>query len=161
VPVNLAAPAAWAVAAGAGLTFAVYGILESAGPVERAEAVVEASHDYEPGSGGDHAYHLVLRTASGERFEAEGSEKGLHLRSGDDVRIEISAVGREVQAVVVHRRPIGTDAGESLAFWAVLLGGGALAGALSHAAATERPLPAALSTVAGLGAGVAPVLLLF
>jgi hypothetical protein len=29
------------------------------------------------------------------------------------------------------------------------------------AAATQRPLPAALSTVAGLGAGVAPVLLLF
>ncbi|MFJ7210344.1 hypothetical protein [Amycolatopsis sp. NPDC098790] len=160
MPVSLAAPAAWAVAAGAGLTFAVYGILESAGPVERVEAVVEA-RDVSRSESGTSTYHLVLRTASGERFEADGTEKGLGVRPGANVRIEISAVGREVQALVVYRRRIGTDAGEGLAFWAVLLGGGALAGALSNAARTGRPLPAALTTVAGLGAGVAPVLLLF
>ncbi|GLY41336.1 hypothetical protein Amsp01_073590 [Amycolatopsis sp. NBRC 101858] len=160
MPGGLVAPAAWAVAAGAGLTFAVYGILESVGPVERAEAVVEVSHDYASGST-KHIYHLVLRTASGELFEAEGSEKGLGVRVGDDVGIEISAVGREVQAVRVYRRRVPTDAGESLAFWAVLAGGGALVGALAKAAETRRALPAALSTAAGLAAGVAPALLLF
>jgi hypothetical protein len=160
VPGNLAAPAAWAFAAGAGLTFALYGILESVGPVERAEATVEASEN-DGSVTGTPTYRLVLRTASGERFEASGKEKGLDVPAGQQVQVEISDVGREVQAIVRHRRWAGTDSGEGLAFWMVVFGGGTLIGALSTAAEIRRPLPAVLSTAAGLAAGVAPVLPLF
>lgn len=160
MPGNLAAPAAWAVAAGASLAFAVYGILESVGPAEREEATVEAYEDYRSETG-TVSYELAVRTASGERLETSGSEKRLGVRPGDQVQVEVSEVGREVQAVVVYRRRVATDAGEGLAFWAVLVGGGSLLGALSSASEARRPLPATLTTAAGLVVGAAPVLLLF
>lgn len=158
-------PALWAVVAGAALTLGTFWLLESVGPAGREEATVEATDPRqwpvsdEPGAG--ETRHLVLRTASGERFEAWGKDRHLGLPRGTWLQVEISVVGREVQAIEVYGRRTTVDSGGLGAFVAGLVGFGMLVTAGAAAAETDRPALAGLSVLAGLAAGVAPVLLLF
>ena len=158
-------PALWAVVAGATLTLGTFWLLESVGPAGREEAVVEAADPRqwpvsdEPGAG--ETRHLVLRTASGERFEAWGKDRHLGLSQGTWLQVEISVVGREVQAIEVYGRRTTVDSSGLGAFMAGLIGCGMLLAATAGAAETDRPALAGLTVVAGLGVGVLPVLLLF
>ena len=162
-------PALWAVVAGAALTLGMFWLLESVGPVGREEATVEAagprrwpvSDEPGAGAGASETKHLVLRTASGERFEAWGKDRHLSLSRGTWLQVEISVVGREVQAIEVYGRRTTVDSGGLGAFVAGLVGFGMLVTAGAAAAETDRPALAGLSVLAGLAAGVAPVLLLF
>ncbi|MFI5590893.1 hypothetical protein ACIA5G_38000 [Amycolatopsis sp. NPDC051758] len=160
-------PALWAVVAGAALTLGMFWLLESVGPVEREEATVEATDPKqwpvsdEPGARESETKHLVLRTASGERFEAWGKDRHLSLSRGTWLQVEISVVGREVQAIEVYGRRTTVDSGGLGAFVAGLVGFGMLMTAGAAAVETDRPALAGLSVLAGLAAGVAPVLLLF
>jgi hypothetical protein len=153
-------PALWAVFAGAVLTFGSHWLLQAIGPVERAEATTEARDNHDPGSG-TRSYHLVLRTASGERFEAWGTDKRLDILPGEQVRVEISEVGHEVQGVEYYGRQVSTDGGGDLVFWSVLVGGGMLLAAVGACTEADRRVLAAAGTAAGLGVGALPVLLLF
>jgi hypothetical protein len=155
----LLVPALFGLLAGAALTFATFWLLQAVGPVERAEAFVVARDSSRSGS--ELTHHLVLRTASGERFEAWSSDKNFITRSGEPVRLEISEVGRTVRAVEVDGHRVAADTGGVLAFWVTLFGGGMLVGALAGAAESGRPVAAAVTTAASLGAGVLPVLPLF
>lgn len=151
--------ALWAALAGAALAFAVFWLLQAVGPVRPEEAEVVARDSVTTGS--ERTYHLVLRTASGERFEAWNPDAALDQRPGQPVRLEISAVGRTVRAVVVHDHRVAIDTGGVLVFWAALFGVGMLIGALAGAADTGHPVAGVLSAAAGLGAGAVPVSLLF
>ncbi|MFG1639700.1 hypothetical protein ACGFMK_05395 [Amycolatopsis sp. NPDC049252] len=160
-------PALWALLAGAALTLAAFWCLQSAGPAGWEEAVVEVADSgpstlsTEPGAGEDQKRHLVLRTASGEQFDAWGRDRHLGQPEGRWLRVEISEVGREVQAIEADGVRTAVDSSDLGAFWAVLIGGGLLLGALAACTEAKRPILAAAGMVAGLGAGALPVLLLF
>jgi hypothetical protein len=159
--------ALWAVVAGAALTLGTFWFLQAFGPSGREEAVVEAA-DYgawtpstEPGANENRAYHLIVRTASGERFETSGHGLRIGVSSGTSLQVEISDVGRELQAIEVHGRRAGVDSGGAGVFFAGLVGVGMLGTALGEALESGRPILAGLVPVAGLAAGALPVLLLF
>jgi hypothetical protein len=160
-------PALWAVVAGAAFTLAVFWFLQAVGPSGREEAIVEAADpthwpvSSEPGAGEDQQHHLVLRTASGERFEVWGRDRHLGQAEGTWLQVEISDVGREVQAIEVDGRRTTVDSGGLGVFFAALIGCGFLVGAVGAGADARRPIPAAAGAVAGLGAGVLLVLPLF
>ncbi len=160
-------PALWAVVAGAAFTLAVFWFLQAVGPSGWEEAVVESADpghwpvSTEPGAGEDQQHHLVLRTASGERFEVWGKDRHLGQPAGTWLRVEISDVGREAQAIEVHGRRTTVDSGGLGVFFAASIGFGFLAGALGACAEARRPIPAVAGAVAGLGAGALPVFLLF
>ncbi|WP_410625293.1 hypothetical protein [Amycolatopsis sp. cmx-8-4] len=160
-------PALWAVVAGAAATLAVVWFLQAVGPSGWEEAVVEAADPVqwpvstEPGAGEDQQHHLVLRTASGERFDVRGKDRHLGRPAGTWLRAEISDVGREVQAIEVDGRRTTVDSGGLGIFVAALTGLGFLAGALGACADAKRPIPAVAGAVAGLGAGVLLVSRLF
>jgi HAMP domain-containing protein len=155
----LLVPALFGLLAGAALTFATFWLLQAIGPVERAEAVVVARDSSRSGS--KLTRHLVLRTASGERFEAWSSDGNFDAWPGRPVRLEISEAGRTVRAVEVDGHRVAVDTGGVMVFWATLFGGGMLVGALAGAAESGRPVAAAVTTAASLGTGVLPVSLLF
>lgn len=152
-------PALFGLFAGAALTFAAFWLLQAVGPVERVEAVVEARDTWRSGS--EPSYHLVLRTASGEHFEAWSGDKSFGAPPGQPVRLEISDVGRTVRAVEVYGDRVEADTSGVLVFWATLFGGGMLVGTLAGAVESGRPVAAAVTTAASLGVGALPVLPLF
>jgi formate-dependent nitrite reductase membrane component NrfD len=159
--------ALWAVIAGVTLTLGTFWLLQAFGPSEREEAVVEAA-DYgewtpsdEPGANDDRAYHLVLRTASGERFETSGHGLRLGVSSGTSLQVEISDVGRELQAIEVHGRQATVGSGWAAVFFAGLVGCSMLVAALAEALESARPILAGPAVVTGLAVGALPVLLLF
>lgn len=160
-------PALWAVVAGAACTLAVFWFLQAVGPSGWEEAVVESADPVqwplstEPGAGEDQQHHLVLRTASGERFEVRGKDRHLGQSEGTWLQVEISDVGREAQAIEVYGRRTTVDSGGLGVFLAALVGFGFLSGALGACADAKRPIPAMAGAVAGLGAGALSVLLLF
>lgn len=158
--VKLLSPALLAAAAGAALAFGTYGVLESFGPSERTEAIVETRHNEQPPSG-ERLYELVFRTASGEHFKVREPDAHLDLEPGLPVGLQVSEVGRKVQAVETGDRRVSTDSLGALAWLAVVLGAGMLLVALVSATDTERPGLAWLSATAGLVVGALPVLLLF
>ena len=158
---ELIGPAVLAAVTGALLAFGTYGVLEAGGPATREEATVETRGQHVDSQAG-HLYDLAARTASGERFEVSAHDAGLDLEPGLPVRLEISEVGRSVQAVEAggHRVSTGNSAvalGVFVGLYAAML----LAWALVIAVGTGRLGAAALSMAAGLGAGALPVLLLF
>jgi hypothetical protein len=159
-------PALWAVVAGATLTLATFWLLQAVGPSGREEATVEAGDptewpvSTEPGAG-EPKHHLVFRTASGERLEAWGRDRGLRLSPGTSLQVEISVVGREVQAIEVYGRRTTVDSGGLGVFFAGLIGCGFLVGAVGACADADRRIPAVAGAVAGLGVGALPALLLF
>jgi hypothetical protein len=115
----------------------------------------------EPGAGEDQQRHLVLRTASGEQFDVWGRDRHLGRPEGTWLRVEISEVGRDVQAIEADGLRTAVDSSDLGAFWAGLIGGGLLLGAVGGGTDAERPILAAAGVVAGLGVGALPVLLLF
>ncbi len=157
---KLLSPALLAAVAGAGLAFGTYGILESFGPSERTEATVETRHNEQPPSG-ERLYELVFRTASGEHFKVREPDARLDLEPGLPVGLQVSEVGRKVQAVETGDRRVSTDSLGSVAWLAVAFGAGMLLVALVRATGTDRPGLAWVSATAGLAVGALPVLLLF
>lgn len=163
--------ALWGVVAGAALTLGTFWLLQAYGPSGREEAVVEAADhgewtpSTEPGANEDRTHHLVLRTASGERFEAQGKERKLNVSKGTWLQAEISDVGREVQAIEVDGRRVDVSSGgvEIFIFLAGLMGFQMLGFAIGEAlgASEDRPILAGPVVVAGLAAGAWPVSLLF
>jgi hypothetical protein len=161
VPAHPVVPALSAAFAGAMLSFGTYGVLDSGGPVERDEATVEARGQHDDNHVG-HLYDLVLRTASGERFEASSHDATFDLEPGLPVTLEVSEVGRSVQAVEVAGRQV--EVGNSpvaAGVFAALVAAMSLFFTLICVTETERPKLAALGAAAGFVAGVLPVLLLF
>jgi hypothetical protein len=160
-------PALWAVVAGASLALGTFWLLESVGPAGWEEAFVEKADPSqwtvsdEPGARESERHHLVLRTASGERLEASGRGRHLGVSRGTWLQVEISDIGREVQAIQVEGRRTSVESGGLGAFVAGLIGCGMLVTAGAAAVETDRPALAGLTVPAGLAAGVAPVLLLF
>ncbi|MFJ1762071.1 hypothetical protein ACIOD2_17230 [Amycolatopsis sp. NPDC088138] len=156
-----------AVFAGATLTVGTFWLLQSIGPAGWEEAVVvtadplRSPFSTEPGANEDQQRHLVLRTASGESFDVWGRDRHLGQPEGTWLRVEISDVGRDVQAIKVRGLRTAVYSNDIGAFWAALLGGGLLLGALGSCTEAKRPILAAASVVAGLGAGALPVLPLF
>ncbi|MEU4520806.1 hypothetical protein AB0F52_19150 [Amycolatopsis sp. NPDC024027] len=157
---NVISPALLAVAAGAGLAFGTFGVLASFGPSERTEAVVETRHNEQPPQG-ERLYELVFRTPSGEHFKVREPDAHLDLEPGLPVGLQVSAVGRKVQAVETGDHRVSTDSLGAVAWLAVVFGAGMLLGALVSAADTGRPGLATLSATSGLVVGALPVLLLF
>jgi hypothetical protein len=164
---ELVKSALWAVVAGAALTLGTFWLLQAFGPSGWEEAVVEATDDggwtpsTEPGANTGPTHHLVLRTASGERFEARGKDRKLGVWSGTWLQVEVSDVGRAVQAIEVDGRRVTVDSGGLGIFLVGLVGVGMLGSALGEALESGRPILAGPMLVAGLGAGALPVLLLF
>jgi hypothetical protein len=152
-------PALWAVVAGVALAFGTSWVLQALGPAEWQEATVVARDSSKPAS--EVQYHLVLETASGESFDAWGTDKKLAFRPGEAVRVEISDFGHVVQTVERHGRGASPESGGDLAFWMALTGGGFLVGAVGACADAKRRIRAVATAVAGLGTGALPVLLLF
>ncbi|MEU5257752.1 hypothetical protein [Amycolatopsis sp. NPDC021455] len=155
------APAVLAAFAGAILAFGTYGVLDAGGPAKREEATVETRGQHMDSQAG-HLYDLAVRTASGERFEVHSSDAGLDLEPGLPVTLEISEVGRSVQAVEAggHRVSTGNSAvavGVMTGLYAAFLLGWALVIAVD----SRRFGAAAVSMTAGFAAGALPVLLLF
>ncbi|MEU0794623.1 hypothetical protein ABZ342_31570 [Amycolatopsis sp. NPDC005961] len=147
--------------AGAALAFGTWGVLDAGGPAEREEATVESRGQHDSSSTG-HRYDLVLRTAAGERFEVESGDASLDLEPGVPVRLDVSELGRSVQAVEAagHRVRVGNSpvaVGVFVAAIAVM----ALVFTLIWVAEADRPALAALTATAGFAAGALPVLLLF
>ncbi|MDX3191369.1 hypothetical protein PV458_23420 [Streptomyces sp. MN03-5084-2B] len=158
---NLVVSAVGAAFAGAVLAFGTYGVLDAGGPVERAEATVESRGQHVDSQVG-HRYDLALRTASGERFEVNSADAGLDLEPGLPVRVEISRVGRSVQAVETGSRRVETgNSPVAIGIFVLLTAAMALFFAVIIAMDAERPALAALSVTAGFLAGALPVLLLF
>ena len=158
---NLIVPAVGAAFAGAVLAFGTFGVLEAGGPVVRQEATVETRGQHVDSQIG-RQYDLVLRTASGERFEVSSSEAGLDLEPGLPVRLEVSRVGRSVQAVEADGRRVETgNSPVGLGVFAVLVAVMSLVFTLIFVAEADRRVLAALSATAGLAAGALPVSLLF
>ncbi|OXM66933.1 hypothetical protein [Amycolatopsis vastitatis] len=158
---ELIGPAVLAALAGALLAFGTYGVLDAGGPAKREEATVETRGQHVDSQAG-HLYDLAVRTASGERFEVSSHDAGLDLEPGLPVGLEISEVGRSVQAVEAggHRIPAGDSAvglGVIVGLYAAML----LAWGLAIAVVTGRLGAAALSMTAGLAVGALPVWLLF
>ncbi len=154
-------PALAAAFAGAALAFGTHGVLDAGGPAGREEAVVETRGQHDDTRIG-HLYDLVLRTASGERFEVSSHDATLDLEPGLPVTLEVSEVGGSVQAVEAggHRVEVGNSP-VAIGVFVVLIAGMALLFALIAAVDTGRPGLAALSMTAGFAAGALPVLLLF
>ncbi len=146
---------------GAVLAFGVWGVLDAGGPAEREEATVETRGQHVSSSAG-HQYDLVLRTASGERFEVDSADASLDLEPGSPVRLEISEVGRSVQAVEAagHRVETGNSP-VGLGVFAVLVAVMSLVFTLIFVAEADRRVLAALSAAAGFLVGALPVVLLF
>ncbi|RSM50263.1 hypothetical protein DMA12_03205 [Amycolatopsis balhimycina DSM 5908] len=143
------------------LALGMLGVLEADGPAGREEATVETRGQHVDSSRG-HLYDLVLRTASGEHFEVSSADAGLDLEPGLPVRLEISEVGRSVQAVEAGGRRISTgNSAVAAGIFGVLLAVTPLLFALMMAVESGRPVLAALSATAGFLAGALPVLLLF
>jgi hypothetical protein len=147
--------------AGALLAFGTYGVLDAGGPASREEATVETRGQHVDSQAG-HLYDLAVRTASGERFEVSSHDAGLDLEPGLPVGLEISEVGRSVQAVEADGRWISTgDSAVAVGVFAGLYAAMLLSWALIIAVATGRRGAVALSMTAGLAVGALPVLLLF
>jgi hypothetical protein len=161
VPARLIAAVVSAAFAGAALAFGTFGVLDAGGPAGREEATVETRGQHVDKSIG-HRYDLVLRTASGERFEVDSADAGLDLEPGSPVRLEISEVGRSVQAVDArgHRVEVGNSP-FGVGVFGVVAAAMALFFTLICVAEEDRPAQAALSAAAGFVVGVLPVLLLF
>ncbi|MEV4149096.1 hypothetical protein AB0J40_35930 [Amycolatopsis sp. NPDC049691] len=157
---RLVVSAVSAAVGGAALAFGTFGVLDAGGPAEREEATVETRGQHESSSTG-HQYDLALRTASGERFEVSSADAGLDLEPGSPVRLEISEVGRSVQAVEAagHRVETGNSP-VGLGVAAALVAVVPLLFALICAATADRPARAALSAAAGFLVGALPVVLL-
>ncbi|MBE8523709.1 hypothetical protein ILP97_40540 [Amycolatopsis sp. H6(2020)] len=154
-------PALSAAFAGAMLAFGTFGVLDAGGPTERDEATVETRGQHDDNRIG-HRYDLVLRTASGERFEVDSADASFDLEPGSPVRVEVSEVGRSVQAVEVggHRVETGSSPVATGVF-AALIAAMSLLFTLICVVEADRPKLAALSATAGLVVGALPVLLLF
>ncbi|WP_410668561.1 hypothetical protein [Amycolatopsis sp. cmx-4-68] len=157
---DLLKPVLWALPAGAVLAFTVFWFLQAIGPSRWEEATTVSLESYAVDAEVRN-HHLFLDTASGDRIEARGTDPDLDIQPGERVRVEVSEVGREVQAVELHGHRADAGASGDLAFCGALIGGGLLAAALAGAAEARDPLPAALIAIAGLGVGALPVLLLF
>jgi hypothetical protein len=154
------APTLLAAVAGAVLAFGVDKADEPDGPADRVEATVEARAN-EPAGREGHVYRLVLRTASGERFEVRGSDQNLDLEPGSPVRAEISEAGKVVRAVEANDHRVRTEPLGAMA-WSVLVFGFLLVVyALGSVRLTRHPALATLSATAGLAVGALPVVLLF
>ncbi|SEF31562.1 hypothetical protein SAMN05421837_105794 [Amycolatopsis pretoriensis] len=158
---RLVASAVSSALAGAALAFGTFGVLDAGGPAEREEATVETRGQHDSSSTG-HQYDLVLRTASGERFEVSSADASLDLEPGSPVRLEVSEVGHSAQAVETagHRVETGNSP-VGLGIVAVVIAAMALLFTLICAGGADRPAPAALTATAGFLAGALPVLLLF
>lgn len=154
-------PAVGAAFTGAVLAFGVWGVLDAGGPAEREEATVETRGQHVSSSTG-HRYDLVLRTASGERFEVDSADASLDLEPGSPVRLEISEVGRSVQAVEAdgHRVENGNSP-VGLGVFAVLVAVMSLVFTLIFVVEADRRALAGLSAAAGFLVGALPVVLLF
>jgi hypothetical protein len=158
-----------AVLAGVAFTFGTLWLIQALGPSGREEAVVEAVDDgggeWQPGTqrptGEVRARHLVLRTASGERFEAWVKDRRLSVSPGTSLQVEISDVGREVQAIEVDGRRVAAETGDGGTFLVGLVALGMLGAAFGWASESDRPILVGPVVVAGLAAGALPVLLLF
>ncbi len=146
--------------AGAALAFGTYGVLDAGGPTGREEATVVTRGQHESDSG--HRYDLVLRTASGERFEFSSPDATLDLEPGSPVRLEVSEVGRSVQAVETggHRVEAGNSP-VAIGFCVVVTAAITLLFTLIWVVEADRPALAALSAAAGFVVGALPVALLF
>jgi hypothetical protein len=161
VPGNRFAAALGAAFAGAALAFGTYGVLDAGGPAGREEATVQTRGQHVDRSSG-HLYDLVLRTASGERFEASSPDATLDLEPGSPVRLEISEVGRSVQAVEARGHRVGVgNSPVAVGVFAALIAVLTLVFTLIGVAGADRPARAALSAVAGFLVGALPVVLLF
>ena len=158
---RLVVPALSAAFAGAVLALGTFGVLEAGGPAGREEAIVEARGQHDDNRRG-HLYDLVLRTASGERFEVSAHDAIFDLEPGLPVTLEISEVGRSVQTVEAdgHRVPTGNSP-VAVGVFAALIAAMTLVFTVMAAMYTGRPALAALSATAGFLAGALPVLLLF
>ncbi|MGW4064115.1 hypothetical protein ACWEGE_37900 [Amycolatopsis sp. NPDC004747] len=158
---NLFIPAVSAAFAGAVLALGAYGVLDAGGPAETEEATVEARGQHMADKGG-RRYDLVLRTASGEHFDVSSPDAALDLEPGLPVRLEISEVGRSVQAVTAggHRVEVGNSP-VAIGVFAVVVAVMALFFTAIIAGDADRPGVAALSAAAGFAGGFLPVLLLF
>jgi hypothetical protein len=158
---RLAVTAVGAAVAGAALAFGTLGILDAGGPAGREEATVETRGQHDSSSTG-HRYDLVLRTASGERFEVDSADASFDLEPGSPVRLEISEVGRSVQAVETggHRVETGNSP-VAVGVFAALVAVMSLLCTLICVAEADRRALTALSASAGFLMGALPVLLLF
>ncbi|WP_410606842.1 hypothetical protein [Amycolatopsis sp. lyj-109] len=157
---RLIIPALSAAFAGAALVVGTQGVLDAGGPAGREEATVEARDQHDDHRIG-HLYDLVLRTASGERFEVSSIDASLDLEPGLPVGLEISEVGRSVQAVETggHRVEVGNSPVAIGIFVAVIAAMALFFTAIFVVEADRRAL-ATLSAVAGFLAGVLPMVLL-
>jgi hypothetical protein len=158
---GLVAPAVFAAIAGAVLAFGTLGVLDASGPAEREEATVEARGQHVDRAVG-HRYDLVLRTASGERFEVDSADAGFDLEPGLPVSLEVSRVWGSVQAVEAGGRRFPTgNSPVGVGIFVLMVAAMPLFLTLITAARTGRPALAALSAAAGLAAGALLVVLLF
>ena len=157
---KLFVPALSAAFAGVVLVVGTQGVLDSGGPAGREEATVETRGQHDDHRIG-HLYDLVLRTASGERFEVSSLDATLDLEPGSPVRLDVSEVGRSVQTVEVggHRVEVGNSP-VAVGIFAALIAAVALLFTLICVVEADRPALATLSAAAGLLAGVLPMALL-
>ncbi|MFF1607511.1 hypothetical protein ACFVYA_06980 [Amycolatopsis sp. NPDC058278] len=158
---NRFAAAMGAAFVGAALAFGTYGVLDAGGPAGREEATVQTRGQHVDRSIG-HLYDLVLRTASGERFEVSSPDATLDLEPGSPVRLEISEVGRSVQAVEARGHRVGVgNSPVAVGIFVALIAVMTLVFTLVCVTEADRPALAALSAAAGFLLGALPGVLLF
>ncbi|WP_410639550.1 hypothetical protein [Amycolatopsis sp. lyj-346] len=158
---NRFAAALGAAFVGTSLAFGTYGVLDAGGPAGWEEATVQTRGQHVERTTG-RLYDLVLRTASGEHFEVSSPDATLDLEPGSPVRLEISEVGRSVQAVEARGHRVGVgNSPVAVGVFAVLIAVMTLVFTLICVTQADRPALAALSAAAGFLAGALPVVLLF